>query len=48
MSDIYEKEVFEIVCSECSKLFESEDVNAEVCPDCWEKIVGAELENEGE
>lgn len=37
MSDIYEKEVVEVVCSECSKTFETEDVNAEVCNECWGK-----------
>lgn len=47
MSEIYEKEIYEIVCDECSKNFESEDINATICEDCWKKLVGAELENEG-
>lgn len=42
------EEIFELVCQECSKTFESTDVNAEICEDCWKKIVGVELENEGE
>lgn len=41
------EEIFELVCQECSKTFESTDVNAEICKDCWEKLIGAELKNEG-
>lgn len=41
------EEIFELVCQECSKTFESTDVNAEICMDCWEKLVGENLENEG-
>lgn len=48
MSDIYEKETCENICDECSKPFETEDINTTICPDCWEKLVGVELENEGE
>ena len=29
----------EIVCSECSKPFISEDEHAEICPSCWEKFI---------
>lgn len=42
------EETFELVCQECGKTFESTDANESVCKDCWEKLVGAELENEGE
>ena len=41
------EDTFEIVCSECSKTFTSDDINANVCPECWEKLVLADLENEG-
>lgn len=41
------EEKFEIVCSECSKTFMSEDSNAEVCPECWIKLVLANFESEG-
>lgn len=46
--ELFEKEVYECVCQECSKTFESEDLNAEICVDCWERLIGANLENEGE
>lgn len=41
------EELFELICDECSKPFESNDSNAEICPDCWEKLLGKELETEG-
>ena len=41
------EETFELVCQECSKTFESEDINATICDDCWEKLVGENIENEG-
>ena len=41
------EEKFEIVCNECSKTFMSEDSNAEICPECWEKLVGGNLIEEG-
>ena len=41
------EEKFEIVCSECSKTFMSEDSNAEVCPECWNKMVLDNLKEEG-
>jgi len=47
MSDIYEKEIVEVVCSECSKTFETEDINADICDECWKKLVGADLTEEG-
>lgn len=40
-----EQETYEIICQECSKLFESTDQEERICPECWKKIV--ELENEG-
>ena len=44
MSDIYEKEIVKVVCSRIiPKTFETEDVNAEICNECWEKLVGANL-----
>ena len=37
------------VCEECGKPFETDDDEyATICPDCWEKMVGESLENEGE
>lgn len=45
MSDIFEKEIFEVVCSECSKTFETADVNAEICDECWNKLIN--LDEEG-
>lgn len=42
------EDMFELICQECSGTFESTDINAEICPDCWEKLVGANLENEGQ
>lgn len=47
MSDIYEKEIVEVVCSECSKTFETEDINATICSECWEKLVETDLIEEG-
>ena len=47
MSDIYEKEEFEIVCEECSKPFTSEDSHSTLCPDCWNKIVLGDMKEEG-
>lgn len=41
------EETFELVCQECSKTFESEDINAAICDDCWKKLVGENIENEG-
>lgn len=41
------EEKFEIVCSECSNTFMSEDSNAEVCPECWNKMVLDNLKEEG-
>lgn len=41
------EEIFELVCQECSKTFESTDVNATICSDCWEKFIEVELKNEG-
>ena len=41
------EEIFELVCQKCSKTFESTDVNADFCKDCWEKFIGAEIKNEG-
>lgn len=41
-------EEYEIVCSECGKPFMSDDVNADVCPECWEKLILQDLENEGQ
>lgn len=37
---------FECICSECSKAFESDDEDATLCPECWNKVVSTE--NEGE
>ena len=37
----------ELVCQECSKTFDSEDINATICDDCWKKLAGENLENEG-
>ena len=42
-----EKETYEIICEDCGKLFDSEDSEATLCPECWEKAVGANLEGEG-
>lgn len=39
------EEKVERVCTECSKVFETTEEEATLCPDCWERIVG---ENEGE
>lgn len=47
MSELYEKEIYEIICDECSKSFESEDIDATICNECWEKLVGANLTEEG-
>ena len=47
MSDIYEKEVFECICNECSKTFETDDVNAEICDSCWAKVIQNNLTEEG-
>ena len=47
MEDLFEKEEYECICSECSKPFMTEDVNAEICPTCWKKIIGSELAAEG-
>jgi len=41
-------ETFEIICEECGKSFESEDEEATLCPDCWEKTVFLEGEGLGE
>lgn len=41
------EETFELVCQECSKIFDSEDINATICDDCWKKLMGENLENEG-
>ena len=41
------EETFELVCQECSKTFDSEDINATIYDDCWKKLVGENLENEG-
>ena len=41
------EETFELVCQECSKTFDSEDINTIFCDDCWKKIVEENLENEG-
>ena len=41
------EEKFEIVCSECSNTFMSEDSNAEICPECWNKMVLDNLKEEG-
>ncbi len=41
-------EEYEIVCSECGKPFMSDDANADVCPECWEKLILQDLENEGQ
>lgn len=38
------EEIFELVCQECSKIFESTDVNAEICLDCWENLVGEKVD----
>ena len=46
-SDLFIKEIYSCVCQECSKDFESEDINAEICPLCWEKLVAPQFENEG-
>ena len=40
-------EIYELICDECSKTFDSEDINATICDDCWKKLVGENLENEG-
>ena len=48
MSDIYEKEEFEIVCEECSKPFTSEDSHTTLCPDCWSKTVLGDMREEGQ
>lgn len=42
------EEIFENVCQECSKVFETKDVNEEICQECWAKSVLADLANEGE
>lgn len=41
-------EKYEIICEECGKPFESEDEEATLCPECWEKIVSLEGEGLGE
>lgn len=41
------EEKFEIVCSECSNTFMSEDLNAEICPECWDKMVLGDMKEEG-
>lgn len=40
-----EDKMFEAICQECSKPFETPDEDAEYCPDCWAKLVS--LDNEG-
>lgn len=40
-------ETFENVCMECGKPFTTDDVNAEICMDCWEKLISENFENEG-
>lgn len=32
-------EKVEIVCTECSKTFITNDEHATVCPTCWEKLI---------
>ena len=41
------EEKFEIVCNECSNTLMSEDSNAEVCPEYWNKMVLDNLKEGG-
>lgn len=41
-------ENYEIVCEQCSKIFESTDEEATLCPECWEKAISLENEGRGE
>lgn len=38
----------EKICEECGVTFEAEDSVETVCLECWEKIVGSMLDEEGE
>lgn len=40
-------EMFENVCTECGKTFETDDANTELCMPCWEELINKEFENEG-
>lgn len=40
-------EKFECICEDCGKLFMTEDSESQLCPECWEKAVSADLEGEG-
>lgn len=39
-------DTYEIICSECGKTFESEDEEATLCNECWEKIIEGEGKGE--
>ena len=33
------EELYEIICQECGKSFDSIDMECTLCPECWEKII---------
>lgn len=41
------EEKIELICEDCSKTFMSTDSDAQLCPECWEKAISANLEGEG-
>ena len=41
------EEAVEVLRRVTNTSFETEDVNATICSECWEKLVGANLTEEG-
>lgn len=39
---------YECVCENCGNVFESNDEDATLCPDCWNKIVAGEGKDSAE
>lgn len=35
--ELYEERTYEILCSDCSKSFQSKDEDEILCADCWNK-----------